>query len=325
VIARLKDVALLANVSVRTVSNVVNDYPHVSAGVRQRVAEAIRQLEYRPNLAARVLSSGRSGLISLAVPCDETPYPAGLVREIVRHAGQRGLRVVVDPRSSVTPPARDAPSLPVDATLLTADLLHETPIDDHLVDGAPLIVLGESPQQQYDSVAVDTAQAARDAVTHLLDTGRTRIAAIGAWPHRGDDPAQPDATGAGLRLPDGCLRAMTGRGHADGYHAARELLDARPRPEAFLCRTDQIAVGVLRAVADAGLRVPQDVAVIGVGESEESSLARPALTTVAADPAVVAREALDLVTARLRSPGADPARVTVPHVIQVRESTRATS
>ncbi len=96
------------------------------------------------------------------------------------------------------------------------------------------------------------------------------------------------------------------------------LLDRRP--DAVFCDDDRLALGVLRALTDAGLRVPQDVAVIGAGDSEEGRYSHPALTTVAADPADVARQALTLVEARLTSPDAPPTHVVVPHRVVPRES-----
>ncbi|GIM89574.1 LacI family transcriptional regulator [Paractinoplanes toevensis] len=297
--ARLKDVAELAQVSIRTVSNVVNDYPHVSDHVRRRVTEAIQQLDYRPNLAARALRSGRSGLLALVAP-----FPPGLAEHVISQAASRKMRVVIVPQFL---------ALPIDAALLCADVLPAGTLDAYLASGTPLVLLGEAPDRRCDHVAFAPAGA---AVAHLLSIGRQRIAAVGAHPgeslHR-----------AGWSVSAEYVRTTAGRRPVEGYQAARALLEHRP--DAIFCDDDRLALGVIRAVTDAGLRVPDDVAVVGVGDSDEGRYARPSLTTVAADPADIARQALDLTEARLARPSAEPARVVVPHVVLPRESTRGSA
>lgn len=273
--ARLKDVAALAQVSMRTVSNVVNDYPHVSADVRRRVGEAIERLNYQPNLAARTLSSGRTGLLALAAP-----FPPDLTEQVVRQVAARGMRVVIDPMPR---------SVPVDAVLLRGDPVGA--LEAYLAAGTPVVLLGGAGDPRCDHLALDPERA---AVEHLHAIGRRRVAVM----------------------------PLTGGRPSDGYRAARELLGGRP--DAIYCADDRLALGALRAVADAGLHVPGDVAVIGVGDSEEGRYSRPALTTVAADHAYVAGKALDLVLARLANPGAGVTRIDIPHVVRVRESTRVT-
>ncbi len=311
----LKDVGRLAGVSMKTVSNVVNDHPHVSDDVRRRVEEAIRRLGYRPNAAARALRAGRSGLLAVAQPLLEEP---GLVVAVVQQAVTRGLRVVIEPLL----PVRDGGPLWVDAALVSAP-----PPESHRDPGMPVVVLGESPGLQHDWVGMDAGLAARDATEHLVRTGRRRIAAIGACADEAGGRPQPRTLGyrqairrAGLRVPVGYLPATGHQRQADGYHAARALLTHEERPDAIFCFTDRLAVGAIRAVVDAGLRVPQDVAVIGLGDSTEGRCARPAPTTVAADPAVVAQQALELVVRRLDGTATAPTRIVVPHVVLARES-----
>ncbi|MFE9955208.1 LacI family DNA-binding transcriptional regulator [Micromonospora sp. NPDC005299] len=329
----LRDVARHARVSVKTVSNVINDHPHVSDDVRRRVREAVGELGYRPNLAARTLRTGRTGLLALIVPDVEAPGLHGLAREVVRAATSQGFRVVVEQLGPDT--GRPAPSAHsgappgVDAVLLGADTVPPGLIDAHLRTGTPLVLLGESRDPRCDQVALDGARAAADATEHLLRTGRRRIAAIGAGPGETTGPAQPRTLGyqravrrAGLDPPAGYLRATAQDRYEDGYRAARWLFANEHSPDAVLCYSDRLAIGALRAAADAGLRVPADVAVTGFGDSEEGRYSRPTLTSVSADPAFLAREAVALVVARLDRPDAAPVRITAPHTILPRESTR---
>jgi DNA-binding LacI/PurR family transcriptional regulator len=328
----LQTVAQLAGVSMKTVSNVVNDHPHVSDDVRRRVEQAILQLGYRPNLAARALRTGRTGLLALALSRVDAPGPPGLVDEIVQHAAGSGFRVVIEPlgspRQRGAPAGRSAGHPQVDAMLLSAETVTPELVETHAPAGVPLVVLAGNPDPRYDCVVLDAARAAGDATDHLVRTGRTRIAAIGAHPAEAGGPPQPHTMGyqqavrrAGLRLPAGYLRTTAQQRPADGYYAARELLAYEQRPDAIFCYHDRIAVGVIRAAADAGLRVPEDVAVIGIGDSEEGRYTRPALTTVAADPAFIAHKALDLVNGRLGGAAGGSVQVVVPHVVLPREST----
>ena len=318
----LRDVAQLARVSVKTVSNVVNGHPHVSGDVRRRVDEAVRQLGYRPDLAARALRTGRTGLIALVLPGVDEPCPPRLLDQIIGQAARFGLQVVIEPLTDPRRPGRTGLAR-VDAVLLAAETVTPELVGAHGRTGRPLVVLGAKLDPRYDCVALDATVAARDATNHLLRTGRRRIAAVGA---HADRPAQPRTIGyrqavAQLGLPPDYLQTTPGQRYADGYHAAQTLLNHRQRPDAIFCYHDRLAGGVLRAAAEKGLRVPEDLAVIGIGGSEEGRYSRPTLSTVATEPGYIARQALELLTRRFTGPAAATSQIVVPHVVIPREST----
>lgn len=328
----LRNVAQLAQVSVKTVSNVINNHPHVSNDVRRRVEKAIRQLDYRPNLVARALRTGRSGLIALAAPSFDEPWPPGLIDHIICQATRFGFQVVLEPlmnrpRCAVST-ERSAGPPSVDGMLVTAETVTPELADKYFKTGIPLVVLAAKLDPGYDCVAFDVTVAARDATDHLLRTGRRRVAAVGAHPDEADGPAQPRTIGyrqavarAQLRPPEGYLPPTTGQTHADGYHAAQTLLTHQHRPDAIFCYNDRLAGGVIRAATDAGLRVPEDLAVIGIGDSEEGRYSRPTLSTVATDPAYIAHHALDQLIRRLEGTAGAVSQIVAPHVVLPREST----
>ncbi|RLP96028.1 LacI family transcriptional regulator, partial [Micromonospora sp. CV4] len=197
VASTLKDVARLADVSVKTVSNVINGYPHVSPDVRHRVETAVAQLRYRPNVSARTLRTGRTGVLALVLPDGDVPYPDDLAREVVRAAGSRGYRVVIeqagpdDERAAPTP--ADARAMPVDGVLVSAPVAPAELVEALAAAGRPVVLVGgEARHGHCDRVTVDVAGAAEDAVGHLLRAGRRRIAAIGACP---TDPGAPPTAG----------------------------------------------------------------------------------------------------------------------------------
>ncbi|MEV5691272.1 LacI family DNA-binding transcriptional regulator [Micromonospora globbae] len=319
----LKDVARLAGVSAKTVSNVVNGCPGVSDALRRRVRDAIGQLGYHPHLAARHLRTGRTGLLALVV---DTPHLDEVARAILRAAAQRGHRVVVAPRGpapGVTAACRDVPA---DGILLGTDAPPRDVLDAEVTAGTPLVLLGEGRDDRCDRVGVDMVRAARDATAHLLALGRRRIAAIGADP----GPSRSRTAGyrqalrrAGIDAPAAYVRATARPERTDGYHAARSLLAHDPPPDAIFCYSDPLAVGAIRAATDAGLRVPDDVAVIGFGGTEEGRYVRPSLSTVVPDAEVIARAAVTRIVARIACPDLPPAEIVAPHTVLPRESAPA--
>jgi DNA-binding LacI/PurR family transcriptional regulator len=305
----LKDVAARAGVSIKTVSNVVNGQK-VLPRTLDRVQRAIDELGYRPNLSARSLRRGRTGVIALALPELTSPYFAELARSIIDAAEERGWIVLVDE----TDGGRDR------------ELLVLQGIRSHLIDGAifsplalgrdeqaplhpqvPLVLLGERLfPGPVDHVAFDNVAAARTAVAHLAERGRRSIAIIGVQTAPSGETARLRLAGWRGALDDAGLEASPGlmvpaeRWHRDdGYRAARQLLASGARPDALFCCNDLLAIGALRALAEAGLRVPDDVAVIGVDDIEEGRFTTPSLSTISPDKQAIARSSIDLLALRL--------------------------
>ena len=327
----LKDVAALAGVSIKTVSNVVNGYVHVAPDTRSRVQDAIDRLGYIPNVAARQLRSGRSGVIALALPELQSPYFAEMAGLIVQAAERRSWTVLIDQtdgqadreRNLVAGLRRHAIDGVIFSPLaLTGDELARS-------DGSPMVLLGERVSHgPADHVAIDNLAAAAEATGHLAALGRRRIAAIGAQD-------QPSAVTAHLRLA-GYRRALAEAGlpidetlvvpaeqfhRADGAAAMERLLDLPEPPDAVFCFNDLLALGALRTLLRRGHKVPDDVAVAGFDDIEDGRFSTPTLTTVAPDTARIAEIAVDLLAERIGQTAEPPREVRVPHRLVVREST----
>lgn len=329
---RLRDVASRAGVSIKTVSNVVNGTGSVTAATRERVEEALATLGYRPNLAARHLRRGSSGLIAVALPELTQPYFAEIATELVRAAKARGRIVLLSQTDGTAQAERaivDGVDLPVLDGLILSPLALDGPALRHRTDTTPLVLLGEHVGDiVFDHVAIDSRVAARDATEHLLGLGRRRVAAVGAQRTGPNETAvlrlagyRDALAGAGLTLDDRLVGEVDQFHRDDGALAMARLLAGGEPPDAVLCFNDALAFGALRALADHGLRVPEDVAVVGVDDVEEGSFTTPSLTTVAPDKAELARAAVDLLLRRGADP-AEPARnVTIEHRLVVREST----
>lgn len=333
--ARLRDVALAAGVSVKTVSNVVNGTARVADATRDRVQQAIDALGYHPNMMARRLRTGRSGVIALAFPELPNPYFAELAIEVIASARRHGCTVLMDDT------AGDA----------AAELRIASGLGDPMIDGVilsplgldqnelasrdrqiPLVLLGEADYGLVcDHVHIDNISAARDATQHLIDQGYRRIGAIG-W----QDPS-PRATaqqrqlgysealrGAGLSVEQALFPPVRGYARPDGAAAMRKLLKLPDLPDAVFCFNDMMALGAMRAIHEAGLRVPQDIAIVGFDDVEDGEYSIPSLTTIAPDKTKIADAAVDTLLYRINDGYDDqPCRLIQPgYRLVVRESSR---
>lgn len=334
--ATLRDVAKRAQVSIRTVSNVVSGYEHVSAQMRERVKQAIDDLGYRPNPVARTLRTGRTGMLALVVPEIDVPYFSELARDVIRAAEESGYRVLIDQTGHDHDRERrlllgDERTVLFDGILFSPLVTKAELLDMHDPSRMPLVLLGEHEfDGRFDHVAIDNVRAAHDAVSHLAGLGRTRVAAIGVQPL--EEYATPLQRTAGYHaaLRDTGLEVVpkyaTPAAHysrADGYEAAKALLALATPPDAIFCFSDLLAIGAMRAVFDAGLRVPDDIAVIGVDDIEEGRFSRPSLSTVSLDTRFIAREAVQRLVQRIDDPDRRAEEIVAPHRLVVRESTSA--
>ncbi|WP_022892274.1 LacI family DNA-binding transcriptional regulator [Agromyces subbeticus] len=332
----MRDVAERAQVSVRTVSNVVSGYTHVSDRMRVRVLKAIEELDYRPNPVARTLRTGRTGMLALIVPEIDVPYFSELARDVIDAAAEFGYRVMIDQTGHDHEREREL-LMGEDRTMLFDGLLFSplvTKTELLSMNGAtrmPLILLGEHEfDGRFDHVAIDNVRAAHDAVSHLIALGRRRIAAIGTQPlEEYATPLQRTAgyeaalRDAGLEPDPDYEKSAAHYSRADGYAAATALLELSPRPDAIFCFSDLLAMGAMRAIFDAGLHVPDDIAVIGIDDIEEGRYARPSLSTVSLDTPFIAREAVRRITARIDDPASPAQEIVAPHRLIARESTSA--
>lgn len=334
--ATLRDVAQRAQVSMRTVSNVVSGYTHVSERMRAKVLAVIDELDYRPNPVARTLRTGRTGMLALVVPEIDVPYFSQLAADVIDAAAEVGYRVMIDQTGHDHERERQLLT-GGDRTMLFDGLLFSPLVTkSELLDmrgtmRMPLVLLGEHDfDGRYDHVAIDNIAAARDAVNHLIETGRTRIAAIGSQPlEEYATPLQRSAgyeaalAAAGLDMRPEHVTTAAHYSRTEGYAAAQALLALDPRPDAIFCFSDLLAIGAMRAVFDAGLRVPDDVAVVGVDNVEEGRFSRPSLSTISLDTPFIARESVRQIIERIEDPELPATEIVAPHNLVVRESTAA--
>jgi DNA-binding LacI/PurR family transcriptional regulator len=328
--ATLKDVAVLAGVSVKTVSNVINGYPHLRPATRERVERAIAELHYRPNLTARSLRRGRTGLIGLALPQINNPYFSELAQSVVQEAERHHLTVLIDCTDGVA--EREQRVIEgfhehaIDGLILLPHALEPHDLSQRR-DETPMVLLGERLAEHADCVSIDSQAAGRAATEHLIALGRRRIALIGG--------ARPDGVTNRLRTA-GYEEALNAAGldvdpalqvtpvastAAGGEGAVRRLLASPTEFDALVCHNDLLAIGAMRVLREHDIRVPQDVAVVGMDDIELSRYATPPLSSIAPDKALIAHSAVAMLVERLGNDSAGPPRqVTTGFSLVVRES-----
>ncbi|MCG0277173.1 MAG: LacI family transcriptional regulator [Thermanaeromonas sp.] len=286
----IKDVARRAGVSVTTVSRVLNNSPHpISPETRRKVLEAVAELGFCPNAAARSLQLNETRMIGLMLPDVANPYYSGIVRGIEDVAHQEGYTVILcntdRSRERTLKYLRVLREKRVDGVIFMGGGVVEDAREDHFFqkEDIPTVVIGRH-FGFFPSVQIDNADAARRAVIHLLERGHRDIACI----------AGPSSSTTSRDRLAGYRQALEEKGlkyepsrivHADftphgGYEAVRKLLEHKPWPTALLAHNDLMAVGAIKALADEGLSVPRDMAVVGFDDIPLASYVLPRLTTV---------------------------------------------
>lgn len=328
---RLIDVARHAGVSMKTVSNVVHNYQHVTPQMRERVQEAIRQLGYKPNLTARRLVTGKTGMIALAIPEINHPYFSTIADAIVVAAEARGLRVIIEQTDGRAERElavlRDREAGLVDGVIFQPSKVTSLEIAE-VQQGTPLVLLGEAAiPLSIDHVMIDNVDAARASVDHLLRLGRRKIAFLGA--------VIEDNAGATIRRLSGYQAALESAGlFSDSnlvievqdfsIEAAKLALDREIRQgldfDGILCRDDRFAVAALQVLKARHIDVPTDVAVIGWDNTELAAYTNPSVSSVSPDKKAIAELAVDMLIERMGGFSGVGRHRLAPFQLAVRES-----
>lgn len=315
----MKDVASVAGVSVKTVSNVVNDYQFVSTATRQKVSKAIKDLGYRVNLPAKNLRLGYTGMIALAIPDLTMPYFAQLSSLVIEESKKLGLRVLVEPtlysRSGELEALHGSQRSMIDGLIYSPLELGMDDVDQLKVD-YPLVVLGERIfSDQLDHVATENVEGAKHATAYLVRTGCRRVAVIGTHPGEklGSAALRLQGYKQGLEEEgldyDPQLVAPSRMWHRiDGVNAMNSLLDRGIIPDGVVALNDMLAAGVLHSIQMHGMSVPDDISVIGFDNADDSQYLSPSLTTISPGLKAVARLSVRVLKDRIN--GVQPLNVT---------------
>jgi DNA-binding LacI/PurR family transcriptional regulator len=331
----LHDVAKVAGVSIKTVSNVIHNHPNVTPKTKEKVEAAISALNYSPNLNARSLRTGKTNVIGLAIPELLNSYFTELANYVILAAEEKGLTVVIEQ----TRGDRDKELKVLDhAERNLVDGMIYSPLGLHQEDAKltnvsyPLVLVGENIfNGPKDHVTMKNIEAAQAATEYLIGLGHKRIAVIGA--HKGEVIGS-----AGLRLT-GYKKALKAAGikydeslvgytapwfRSNGAEVMAELLKRTRDFTAVFALNDLLAFGAMRVLQEQGISIPKDVSVLGFDNLEEAKYSIPSLSSLEPGKEEIARKAVDALIERMSSgeSAKGPAReIEVEFEIVEREST----
>lgn len=325
---RLEDVAERAGVSHQTVSRVINNHPNVSKGTRERVEAAIAELGYRRNTAARSLVTRRSQTIGVLASELSQYGPANTllgVEQAARDAGYfvsiAALRTVS--RDAIFDAIRHFLDQSVDGIVVIVPHAETLLALEEQAPGVPVVAVGSLGSETVSGAMVDQKRGAELAVGHLIEQGHSRIGHV----------AGPQDWIDGVARAEGWSAALRGAGLADdlllvgdwsagsGYEIGCKLAVERTATAIFV-GNDQMSLGLLRAFNEAGVRVPEDVSVVGFDDQPESGYFTPPLTTVRQDFEELGRRCMDLMLGAIENGDTAATTVVEPELV-VRRSTAA--
>lgn len=328
--ATMKDVARVAGVSTSTVSHVINGDRFVSEAVREKVLQAVKQLNYAPSALARSLKINQTRTIGMLLTASSNPFYAEVVRGVERSCYERGYSLILcntegDPermsRSLETLLQKRVDGLLLmcsESSALSPDIMGRYP-------SLPTVMMDWAPFEGCGGVIKDNSlQGGEIATRYLIAQGYRRIACI---------TGPLDKTTAHNRL-EGYRKAMDDAGlhrpsfyevsgdfeFASGYRAMQQLLTLEQPPEAVFACNDAMAVGVYRALHQAGLSIPDDVAVMGYDDIELARYLSPPLTTIQQPKDELGELAIDTLLYRMTDPDSPPNVLTLTPELAVRES-----
>jgi LacI family transcriptional regulator len=332
----LEEIAEIAGVSRSTVSRVVNDDPRVSAAARERVLSVIQEQNYIPNAAARSLASRRTRIIGLLISPSvgvilSDPFFTDLIQGAVRAGNDSDYILTILMETGDSDKTADRiyrrfiRSRHVDGVVILSSVV-EDPIVDRLKDDRfPFVLIGRHPNHLVNFVDIDNRSAAREAVSHLLAHGYRRIGIV-------DGPSNMIASidrYAGYvtalqeagRSPDPALTVYSDFTRRGAYRAMQNMLASiAVPPEAMFVASDTMASGVLQALRDNGLRVPDDVAVMGFDGLDETLVSQPILSTVHQPIRELGAQGVQALIDLLEHPEHAPIQRYLPFKLQIRRS-----
>ncbi len=301
--ANILDVALKANVSIATVSRVVNKSDHkVNPATREKVLAAISELDYRPNALAKGLLMKKTMTIGIIIPDISNPYYAEIVRGIQDTADQAGYAVMLHntdgKQERIIRYIYLLREKSADGVIFCGGIINGYETLSILKELKERVVVVGRHEVDFPAVMVDNMGGATQAVQHLIDRGHRLIGCI----------AGPDGSTTAADRLTGYRNALAQNGMAlneqlvkrgnwspeSGYLLAKELLARRERPTAILCANDQMAFGAIKAARELSLNVPKDLSVVGFDNVPPGSYFDPSLTTVEIPMYEIGRAAMQM-------------------------------
>ncbi|MBI5958686.1 MAG: LacI family DNA-binding transcriptional regulator [Chloroflexi bacterium] len=324
----LKDVADHAQVSRATVSRVLNNNPSVDEDLRVRVLESIRLLGYQPNRAARRLRASSSDVLGLIISDIENPFFISVVRGVEDSAYANHMSVVLC--NTDEDPVKQRMYLSVmQAERVAGLIISPTNANEDFAElrqvGIPIILLDRRTDKfETDAVSIDNVGGAYLAVKHLIDLGYERIGMIGGSPHLTTGRERYEGYrkalhAAGMKIDEKLIKVGNFKTES-GYALAKEFITSPQPPRAIFVANNLMTLGTLRVLREHGVRVPQDIALVGFDDMPWSSELCPPLTAVSQPTYELGQETVQLLLRRLADSDAPIRTVTLQPRLVIRES-----
>jgi len=326
----ISDVAGRAGVSITTVSSALNNSGRVSVKTRDRVQRAAQELGYIANLSARSLKGGRTNVLGVVLGELRSPVYAELAASISESARTAGMDTLL--YTTFNDPSREHQRVSslidglCDGLLILLPKESEAELRAFEQSRVPVVLINHhGAVTKLPVVGADNYHGVRAAIRHLTGLGHQRIAFVTGKPQSGQSPERlrayrDELTAAGLPFDETLVR-IGDWSQVRGFTAACELLDLAQPPSAILTANDQTAFGVMDAVKDRNLRVPDDVSVVGFDDIPAASFVHPPLTTVRHPFGDIAKAGVQLLLDLISGRTTAPARVELPSELVVRSST----
>ncbi len=328
----IKEVAKRASVSTATVSRTINDPAKVRPHTAERVRKAIADLNFYPNTHARTLVSGRSRMVGLIVSDITNPFFPELVKSFENHAVQSGLEVILgntdyDPERMAGCVRRMVERKVDGVAIMTSETDPDLLIELNRKNIPTVLLDTGKPGPLTANVTIDYGHGIHQAVRHLLELNHRQIAFIAGPLHLASARTRQSAFLEGLEkagVPVQGEMVVHGDHKIEGgTQAMKSLLNLPVRPTAVIASNDLMAIGALSAIHDAGLKVPDDISLVGFDDISFARLTQPPLTTVALSREQLAIMALTAIEKLIAQSSCEQPECSLPTRLVIRNSTRA--
>lgn len=329
--ATIKDVAQLANVSIATVSHVLNGTRYVSKEVQLRILDAMETLNYQPNAVARGLRTKKTNTMAIIIPDITNPFFADFTRGFQDVVDQKGFLVLVCNSDRIF--SREIRFIEmiwqqrVDGVVLNPAKVKAEDLSRLVKARISVVLIGSQiDHPDFNVVMIDNVKGGFDATQHLIDLGHRKIGLLCGL---------LNTTSGGLRY-QGYMRALEKNGipiqeeliaegditYDGGYTCMRQLLSKNKLPTAVFATSDVMALGAKTAIEDVGLRIPEDISLIGFDDIPEVSRTRPKLSTIAQPKYRMGQEAANILLEQIENKQTNlKKKIIMDHTVVAREST----
>lgn len=329
IMVNIFDVAKLANVSIATVSRVTSNKTGVNEKTKEKVLEAMKTLGYRPNSAARTLRMSKSNIIIVLMLNIKNSFYSEYIRGLEEVAREAGYFLLIgstdgdkDKENNYLELIQDSR---VDGVILTtAGILHEKAIQKINESSPVVLTFDYVPGQNIPSISIDNESASRKMTNHLIGLGHERIAHITGHMERMQSQTRLNGYKQALSQHNievnESLIQEGGYLFEDGYRAAEKLLSFDQMPTAIYGGNDNIAIGALKAVREAGLRVPEDISIVGFDDLDIADYVSPGLTTIHQPRYEIGKRAMDLLLLKIGKEPIGKSHIILEDELIIRES-----